>query len=110
MAVQQFVTVLRAGRRGGWRAWEPLAAQIDMEDRTALMEFVLVMFMEPPANMPSTQQVADHMSALFPSRATTAAPPTPAVQQQTPPPKGSSTTSFLPPSVSCTPTPVHGRR
>ena len=33
---------------GGWRAWEPLAAQIDLEDRTALLEFVAVMSMVPP--------------------------------------------------------------
>ena len=45
MAVQQFLAVVRAGRSGGWRAWEPLAAQIGMEDRTALMEFVAVLSM-----------------------------------------------------------------
>ena len=71
VAVQQFVTVLRAGRRGGWRAWE----------------FVAVMAMVPPANMPPAQQVADHMSALFPSRATTAVPQAAAVPAQSPPPK-----------------------
>ena len=72
VAVQQFLAVVRAGRRGGWRAWEPLAAQIDMEDRTALMEFVAVMSMVPPANMPTAGQVSEHMSTLFPARATTA--------------------------------------
>ena len=71
VVVQQFVTVLRAGRRGGWRAWE----------------FVAVMAMVPPANMPPAQQVADHMSALFPSRATTAVPQAAAVPAQSPPPK-----------------------
>ena len=72
VAVQQFLAVVRAGRRGGWRAWEPLAAQIDMEDRTALMEFVAVMSMVPPVNMPTAGQVSEHMSTLFPTRATTA--------------------------------------
>ena len=72
VAVQQFLAVVRAGRRGGWRAWEPLAAQIDMEDRTALMEFVAVLSMVPPANAPTAGQIQEHMSTLFPARATTA--------------------------------------
>ena len=72
VAVQQFLAVVRAGRRGGWRAWEPLAAQIDMEDRTALMEFVAVMSMVPPANAPTAGQIQEHMSTIFPARAATA--------------------------------------
>ena len=49
------------------------AAQIDMEDRTALMEFVAVMSMVPPANMRRRRvRCQEHMSTLFPARATTA--------------------------------------
>ena len=72
VAVQQFLAVVRAGRRGGWRAWEPLVAQIGMEDRTALMEFVAVMSMVPPANAPTAGQIQEHMSTIFPARAATA--------------------------------------
>ena len=74
MAVQQFLAVVRAGRSGGWRAWEPLAAQIGMEDRTALMEFVAVLSMVPPASAPTAGQIHEHMSTIFPARAATATP------------------------------------
>ena len=76
VAVQQFLAVVRAGRSGGWRAWEPLAAQIGMEDRTALMEFVAVLSMVPPASAPTAGQIHEHMSTIFPARATTATPQT----------------------------------
>ena len=76
VAVQQFLAVVRAGRSGGWPAWEPLAVQIGMEDRTALMEFVAVLSMVPPASAPTAGQIHEHMSTIFPARATTATPQT----------------------------------
>ena len=45
-----------------------------MEDRTALMEFVAVMSMVPPANAPTAGQIQEHMSTIFPARAATATP------------------------------------
>ena len=45
-----------------------------MEDRTALMEFVAVLSMVPPASAPTAGQIHEHMSTIFPARATTATP------------------------------------
>ena len=72
LAVAHLRVVLEEGRRGGWPAWSVLAAELTMEDRTALAELVAVLTMVPPGAAPNPDAVAAHMGRLFPAVATQA--------------------------------------
>ena len=72
LAVAHLRVVLEEGRRGGWPAWSTLAAELTMEDRTALAELVAVLTMVPPGAAPNPDAVAAHMGRLFPAVATQA--------------------------------------
>ena len=65
LAVAHLRVVLEEGRRGGWPAWSVLAAELTMEDRTALAELVAVLTMVPPGAAPNPDAVAAHMG-FFP--------------------------------------------
>ena len=59
-----------AGRFCTWGvpAWAELAAEMSMEDRTAMMEFAAV----GPTSPTSTTTIANYLGELFPTRATAA--------------------------------------
>ena len=76
LAVAHLRVVLEEGRRGGWPAWSTLAAELTMEDRTALAELVAVLTMVPPGVAPSSDAVTAHMGRLFPAVAAQAGGPT----------------------------------
>ena len=94
LAVAHLRVVLEEGRRGGWPAWSTLAAELTMEDRTALAELVAVLTMVPPGAAPNPDAVAAHMGRLFPAVATQA---------------GGSTTMPMAPTMSTPGTPTMTR-
>ncbi|CAE7707805.1 unnamed protein product [Symbiodinium sp. CCMP2592] len=92
VAVRELRNVLRRGRESGFGAWAELAANLGMEDRTALAELLAVMSVVPPTNPPTEEERQMYMGRLFPQRTPTADGLIQVKAAPTPPP-GSGTTT-----------------